>query len=241
MYFRSHVNRLRLSCFLVACLFLALALASGWAKNSMKITKVKTFKGVHRGFFSRDGKRVALMSRNSVDVVETATGRKLVSIQPGNATLLAVSFSPDDRLLATAHRRDAAGQTSIKISIWDATSGQEKLTLPVNDQDWRRIVDDLSFSPDSRLLASNIGGISRLWNVASGIEERRFLPTTSFEGLEAERTLLSPDGNSMAVHFRNGTSREAIYLWNLVYWKQNSLFQRWSIVIGAFPTTQNFW
>jgi WD40 repeat protein len=178
--------------------------------NPMKLTRVQTFKDVHRGIFSPDGKRIALLDGTFVDIVETATARKLFRLAPDDATLLGVSFSPDERSIAIAYRIEGGSYTPIKVSIWDVASGQEKLTLPVNDGDWRRAVDDLSFSPDGRLLASNVGGIARLWNVATGKEERRFPPPQELGEAEAERALLSPNGETLAVYFTH-----AVVLWNL--------------------------
>ena len=183
----------------------------------MKLTSVQTFKGVHKGFFSRAGKRVGLMSRTSVDIIDTTTERKLFHLEPGKVTFLGLGFSPDERSLAVAYRVDSAGQTPIKVSIWDVVAGQEKLTLPVADDDWRRVVDDLSFSPDGQFLASNVGGVARLWNVSSGKEERRFPPPAGFADAEAERALLSPNGELLAVYFRSQDVRAApaVIIWNL--------------------------
>jgi WD40 repeat protein len=197
------------------------------AKSAMRLTKIKTFEGVHKGFFSRDGTRLALMDKNHADVIEVATGRVLTRIGPRKSTFLGVTFSPDGGLLATVDRFDEApAQVSIKVTLWDATTGKEKLTLPVIDHDWRRVADDLSFSPDGQLLASNIGGIIRLWNVTSGNEERRFLPPDELAGNEAERALLSPDGKSLAVYFRsrNQHAYQSVCIWNLVS-GQEKVFQ----------------
>jgi len=173
----------------------------------MKLTRVQTFKDVHKGFFSPGGKRVALLDQTFVDIIETATTRKLFRLAPDNATLLGISFSPDEQSIAIAYRVESS---TIKVSIWDVASRKEKLTLPVDDDDWRRDVDDLSFSPDGRLLASNIGGIARLWNVATGKEERRFPPPKELNDAEAERALLSANGETLAVYFSH-----AVVLWNL--------------------------
>src|ERR1700752_2793229 len=178
----------------IALCFLCVITSFSNSKDSMKLTRVQIFKDVHKGFFSRDGKRLALMSRTAVDIVDTATERKLFHLEPGKVTFLGLGFSPDERSLAVAYRVDSAGQTPIKVSVWDDVAGREKLTLPVADDDWRRVVDDLSFSPDGQFLASNVGGVARLWNVSSGKEERRFSPPEGFVGAEAERTLLSPNG-----------------------------------------------
>lgn len=172
----------------------------------MKLTRVETFKDVHKGFFAPDGKRIALLDQTFVDIIETATARKLFRLERDDATLLGVSFSPDERSIAIAYR---IKNSTIKVGIWDVASRQEKLTLPVDDDDWRRDVDDLSFTPDGRFLASNIGGIARLWNVATGKEERRFPAPEELGRVEAERALLSPNGETLAVYFSH-----AVVIWN---------------------------
>jgi len=182
--------------------------------NSMKLSKLQTFKDVHRGVFSPDGKRIALLSRSFVDIVETVTARKMFRLERSDATLLGVSFSPDERSIATAYRIEGSTHTPLKVSIWQVASRQEQLTLPVNDDDWRRPVYDLSFSPDGRVLASSVGGIARLWNADTGTEERRFPPPKELAGAEAERVLLSPDGETLAVYFSSAAAH-GVVLWNL--------------------------
>ncbi len=193
------------------------AAAGSTVVSAMKLTKIQTIEGVYKGSFSRDGTRLALMSQNSVDVTEVAGGRKLSRIVLLNEILLAAEFSPDAQTLATAYRIEKKpGHTPIKATLWNMTTGREKLTLPVVDDDWRRTVD-LSFSPDGRLLASNLGGVARLMEVATGKEVRRFVPETGPPDQQAERALLSPDGKWLAAYFISPADRayKTVHLWNL--------------------------
>jgi WD40 repeat protein len=215
---------------------------NGAPTTPMRLTKIQTFHGVHKGSFSRDGTRLALLSQSHAEVVETATGRELSRIGPPNSTFLGVTFSPDGRLLASVYRiNEALAQASIKVTLWDATSGKEQLTLPVVDHDWRRDVDDLSFSPDGRLLASNIGGIARLWDTNSGKEVRRFVPQSNPVGIAAERALLSPDGNMLAGYFRsqNEHAYKAVRIWNLTT-GQDTQFQAGIYLDWEFSTDSRF-
>jgi WD40 repeat protein len=193
----------------------------------LKLRREQTFTGAHKGFFSPTGSHLALMDKDYIDVIELASGRKLFRLAPPSASFLGAAFSPDGRLLATAYRVEDGGQTpSIKVTLWDAVSGKEVRTLPATDHDWRRPVDNLSFSGDGQLLASNIGGIARLWEVSTGREVRRFLPPSGPEGIEAERALLSPDGKWLAVQFKLQSpqhSYDAIHMWNLATGQQRVL------------------
>ena len=187
------------------------------ARNTMKLTKIQTFDGAHKGFFSPDGTRLALMDQSHVEVIETATGRKLSLIDPRDSTFLGISFSPDGQVLATAFRSNGPARASLKVTLWNATSGRERLTLPVIDPDWRRAIDDLSFSPDGQFLASNIGGIARLWEVGTGEEALRFIPESGASDQQAERALLSPDGKWFAAYFISAAdgAYHRVHLWNL--------------------------
>lgn len=195
------------------------------AKGNIKLAKLQTYDNAHKGTFSPNGKLLALLGRGYADIIEIASNRRLIRIAPGNAVILGVKFSPDGRLLATAYRfSENINRAEFKVTMWDVSSGKEKLNLPVAEDEWQRVVDDLSFSSDGLLLASNLGGIARLWNVADGTEARRFPPPADNKNLQSERVLLSPNGQRLAVYFKSDEpSVELVRVWNLSNEKQTEL------------------
>ena len=72
---------------------------------------------------------------------------------------------------------------------------------------------------------SNVGGIARLWEVATGKESRRFIPANQAPGDEAERALLSPDGRLLAAYFVSRSKRDygIVYLWSLISGDQKEI------------------
>lgn len=200
------------------------------------LKKAQTFAGYHKGFFSPDGRTVALLDKDHADVIELAGGRRLFRLAPPGSSFLGAAFSPDGSLLATAYQvAEGARAPEIKVSLSSVPGGREVKVLPAVDEDWRRVADDLSFSPDGRLLASNVGGVARLWDVTSGREARGFPPPTEPPGVEPERVLLSPDGKRLAVQFKSqGGARpyDAVHVWELATGRQTILptevYQDWA-------------
>jgi WD40 repeat protein len=191
--------------------------AESTGMSARRLSKIQALDGVHQGSFSRDGTRLVIMDQNYVEVIEVAGGRPLSRIAVADAIFLTAKFSPDAQSVAAAYRtRERSGRTSIKATLWDAASGREKITMPAVDEDWRRSVD-LSFSPDGRLLASNLDGIARLWETATGKEVRRFVPESGPQDQQAERALLSPDGKWLAAYFisLNERAYHVVHVWNL--------------------------
>lgn len=194
-------------------------------QNRIKLTKWKTFDNCHKGTFSSDGKLLALMRRNSVEIIEVSSGRQIVQLAPSQATMLGARFSPDGRFLATAERYSENAQTNpFKVTIWDIATGKEKLSLPIVNDQWYRVIDDLSFSLDGELLASNLGGIARIWKTSDGSEVKRFVPSDDKLQLQSERVLMSPNGQWLAVYFKNQKlSVDFIRIWDLSTQKQFDL------------------
>lgn len=186
-------------------------------QNKIKLTKIRTFENAHKGTFSPDGKLLAVIGRDYVDIVEISDGHRLVHIAPDKATMLGARFSPDGRILATASKIIENSQTNpFKVTLWNVSTGKEKLSLPIFNDEWYRVIDDLSFSKDGELLASNLGGRARLWKTSDGSEASRFLPPDDKSPAQSERVLLSPNGQWLAVYCKNDQlSVNVIQLLNL--------------------------
>ena len=100
------------------------------------------------------------------------------------ASVEALAFSPDGRLLAS-------GGASEAIKLWEVATGREAKSLTGH----RAWVSSISFSPDGKLLASGAGDKTiKLWEVATGRELRTF--TGHQDALNS--VAFSPDGKLLA-------------------------------------------
>jgi WD40 repeat protein len=127
-----------------------------------------------------------------------------------NQDVKAVAFSPDGRLLATAHedpvpRRSAGNRLPVverwAVRLWDA-EGRSSRELPGEHGP----VPCVAFAPASRTLATNRGEAVQLWDATTG-RLRRTLPGRGAVWCLA----FSPDGKLLAA----GTADWRIHLWDL--------------------------
>jgi WD40 repeat protein len=147
--------------------------------------------------FSPDGWLLAGGGQaGTVKVWETATGKESHTLSTPRETgaVLAVAFSPNGRLLASA-RADPPS-----IDLWDSITGERLRKLAGN----KDRPASLAWRPDGEALATGTnGGEAWLWNPATG-EVRDRVQVGPVQG-PVHHVTYSPDGRHLATANGNGT------------------------------------
>lgn len=169
-------------------------------RKPIMLRKLRVFEGFHKGFFSSDGARLALMNIDHIDIVEVATGRQLCRIAQPNSLFLHAAFSPDGQLLATAYISERGEKSELKkVTLWDSVTGDEVRTLMISVEPFSWRIERLSFSDDGKLLGANANG-GRIWEVTTGRELYRAPnPEKTFGAL------LSPNGKWLVTYVESRT------------------------------------
>jgi RNA polymerase sigma factor (sigma-70 family) len=134
--------------------------------------------------FSPDGKAVASSSFDGdVFLWEAATGKKLRQfVRGGQANVLAVTFAPSGKMLATAEQ-PFGSEDGASITLWEVGTGQVRLRLAGHQGD----VNALAFAPNGRILVSgSTDSTALLWDVTAPALLRLPTPRPKLEGLWAD-------------------------------------------------------
>jgi WD40 repeat protein len=128
--------------------------------------------------FNVDGSQLASRVSNDVLISEVPSGQQRALLHH-ERTVLAMAFSPRDRLMVTA-------TNDRLLHIWNLDGSGEAMTIAHDD-----ITNAVVFSPDGKYFATS-GRTTRVWDVVSGAEVSR-APHVSGESMA-----FSPDGEILA-------------------------------------------
>ena len=135
----------------------------------------------------------------TIKLWDPRTGRKIRGWNGGPGTTSSLAFSPDDRILASAH---LAHQDNIRL--WDVESGRHVATLRGHTARART----LAFQPHGRLLASaGSDKTIRLWDV----EEHSVVRILNGHENTIQQLVFTPDGTRLASAGSDATVR----LWDV--------------------------
>jgi WD40 repeat protein/serine/threonine protein kinase/tetratricopeptide (TPR) repeat protein len=156
--------------------------------------------------FSPDGKRLASASPGGTVTVWDATGGQETLTSKWHTEqfmeqLTSLALSADGKRLASASNSDAPDEPG-EVKVWNATSGQEMLTLKHSMG-----VNSVAFSPDgNRLASASDDETVKLWDATTGQE----ILTLKGHTDSVTSVAFSPDGKWLA----SASNDKTVKLWD---------------------------
>ena len=176
-------------------------------KETINLKPIKAINNFYKGYFSPDGKNLALIGESKVEILQILSNDVISKIDFSPDTdvkIFSTSFTPDGRSLGISYYTNQCkkSETTKKmeceltqnISLFDISSGKK-----IKDF-WRGKIEnsggDVSFSKDGSYLAA-MTDTAKIWDVKTGTE---FLDTLIASGNRICGTLLSSNGKWLATY-----------------------------------------
>ena len=145
--------------------------------------------------YSQDGSRVALAGASSLRIDDTKTRRTVQVLYDRGQSFNMAAFSADGRFVAVA-------ALDKRVHLWDRSSGEYLMQLGEHS----RHIQDIEFSPDSRLLvtASDDGSV-KVWGMNTLKEVFTLVPEPNRDGggQPVLGAMFSPDSKLLATASQN--------------------------------------
>ena len=143
--------------------------------------------------FSPDGTRIALIEDSVMTVLDTATGKELLTFHSPLSTFKSSIFSQDNSYIATENSDGTA-------SVWDLKTGKEQKTFGVQGDS----TEAVAFSPDgARIATGSMHLAAKIWDRASG----RCLLTLKGHGAGVFSVAFSGDGKRLVTGSADNTAK----------------------------------
>jgi len=151
--------------------------------------------------FSPDGKLLAAGGYKEVRLIESLTGKAVVTLSGHSDYVRSIAFSPDGKWLAAG---GGPCQVSGEIKIWDIQSHKLLRTMTGH----RDCIYSLAVSPDGKLIASaSYDKLAKLWDASTGKEVRNLK-----DHIDAVFAIaFSPDGKWLAT----GSQDRSVKIWDV--------------------------
>jgi serine/threonine protein kinase/WD40 repeat protein len=196
---------------------------TGWNTHGLRIHQAFTgaeqlaLSRVRGGSFSPDGRRIATLRGEKVIIWDSFTGQEVFSFKastpfsdPFGET---VTFCPDGRSILAAYSGPLGTTMANTEGIWDAATGERRLTIPARTQ-----LD--AISPDGQRIATltRWGGNPMIWDVAHPDQ-----PVGTLAGQLGGKVCVkfSPDGKQLLIACEDQTAR----LWDATTFKELRVFR----------------